>query len=217
LKFNVDGSTTTAYVENSTMTVVDLSEDEDISALFAWLYIPSGSTVTNVTLRWGSSSADYWSQTVTSQNFGAFQTGWNLLRFDWNGATETGTPTTSVDYLRLSFTYDGDAATRYRVENIISCRGSIWEIVYYSKYIFSTSAGVWIENHTDDTDVINLDTTSYNLLTYKCLEFIAQQMQGVDSSFDYQVAKVEYQEEKRKYLEQNKSETKKTSETYYAI
>lgn len=217
LNFDLNGAGTTAFIENSTMDAVDLTDHEDVGALFLFVYLPNASAITDVTLRWGSSTSDYWSVTVTAPHVGtAFQNGWNLLRFDWNGAAVTGSPTvTAVDTLRVALTYDGTADTDIRVDNIVSRLGEIWETLYYSKYLFRTSAGVWGEEVTADSDSINLDTDSYNLLVFKGAEFAAQQQQGEDGPFDLGYFQAEYTRGVDRYQRMYKSEVEKTKSSYY--
>lgn len=186
LSFDLSAAGSTGYIENSTMTQVDLSDIDEKGAFFLWVYLPAATNFTNVILRWGNSSTAYWSRTVTAPHtFSAFQNGWNLLRFDWSGATETGTvdPNT-IDYLRVTFTYDGTAQTGVKVDQIQAGLGKIFEIAYYSKYLFRDSSGTWIEKPTSDDDIINLDTDSYNLFIYETCYLIAQELQGEDASFD---------------------------------
>jgi len=188
LNFDLDGSTTSGYIENSTMSQVDLSDHDEISSIFLWVYLPNASAITNVILRWGNDGSNYWSRTVTTpHNKSAFATGWNLLRFDWNGATETGTvaPAT-IDYSRVTITYDGTADTDFRVDQMWSTIGQPWEIWYYSKFMFRTSAGIWGEDISANTDLINLDTDAYNILVNQSAYFMAQQQQGENSAADVQ-------------------------------
>jgi hypothetical protein len=187
LKFNLSGATTAGYIENSTLTAVDLTSHDEQSSLFLWVYIPDSSIITNYILRWGNDSSNYWSQTVTQQAFGSFQNGWNFLKFDWNGATETGTvaPAT-IDYVRITVTYDGTADTDLRVDQLFSSIGEETETVYYSKYLFRNTSGTWLEAPTADTDVINLDTDSYNILLYEAARIVTQEVGGEDSRSDYQ-------------------------------
>lgn len=216
LNLDVDGSGTTASIQNSTFTAVDLSEHEDISALFIWLYIPDSTTFTSIALQWGSDSSNYWTTTETTPHTGSFQTGWNLVRHDWNGATETGSPDSSaVDFAKVILTYDGTADTDFRVDNIISRKGDIFDAVYYSKFIFRNSSGTFIEKPTADTDIVNLDTDSYNLLLSKLAEKAAQQIQGEDSTFDFTTFKDEYNEGVKKYNKMYPSEAMKTRASYY--
>jgi hypothetical protein len=201
------------------MEAVDLSRDEGIGSLFVWVYLPTGSNFTNIILRWGSSSSNYWSATATSANNSvAFQNGWNLVRFDWSSATETGTPDSSaVDYLRVTGTYNGTAMTAFRIDNIVSQLGSIYEIEYYSKYIFRSSAGTFQETVLDDEDEINLDTDSYNLLFNLVAMYAVQQQQSSNGNFDYAFFEKQYEQDKARYIAKNKSQVMKPQQVYYAM
>ena len=185
LNFDADTSTT-PNVENDDMTQVDLTDHDERSIIFIWVYLPSASAITNVILRWGNDTSNYWSRTVTERHDAtAFQDGWNLLAFDWNGATETGTvDPAGIDYVRVTITKNATADTDFRIDNIVSSLGKKFEIEYYSKFLFRTSSGTWKEKTTDDEDIINLDTESYNLFIAECMMAISQQLQGEDSSFD---------------------------------
>lgn len=218
LKFDLDGSTTDGYLENSTMDSKDLSDYENIGAIFMWVYIPDTSIMTSIDLRWGNDSSNYWNSTETTGSNSDFETGWNLIRFDWNGATETGSPDSSaIDYLRATINYDGTTDTDLRIDNIMSKLGDIYELEYYSKYLFKDSSGNWIESITDDSDIVNLDVDSYNILTYKCAEISASQMQGESSSFDLSVYSDKYSSAVSKYKRTYKSQVQKPIETYYSI
>lgn len=210
----------TGYLENSTFDAVDLSDYEDVGALFCYVYIPDPDIITNFILRWGSSSANYWSKTVTTaQNSTAFQVGWNLLRFDWDSATETGSPdATAVDYLRFTVTYDGTAETDLRLNNITAKLGSIYEIIYYSKFLFrDATTGTFAENVAADTDLINLDTDSYNLLFNLVSYYAAQQVQGSDSPFDATFFLTQYTEDLGRYKAKYKSQIIKPTQSYYSM
>lgn len=219
LNFDVASAGSAAYLENSTFTAVDLSEWEDQAAGFVWVYIPTAANVTNCILRWGSSSSDYWSVTVTQQHDQtSFRSGWNLLRFDWSSASETGSPSSSaIDYLRFTVTYDGTAGTDYRLDSIMFRLGELYEIVYYSSYLFRDTSGTWLESPTatDDSDLVNLDSESINLLVYEMLYLAAQEIQGEDASFD-----VGFWEQRRNdawmtYKSHHKTETIKKQTRYY--
>jgi hypothetical protein len=217
LRFNLSGATTSGYIENSTFTAVDLSDEEDVGALFLWVYLPS--SITSVDLRWGSDSSNYWNKTVTSTHESlAFQTGWNLLRFDWDTATETGTPdSSSVDYARITITYDGNAMNNIRIDKLVARLGEVWEIEYYSKYLFSSSAGTWQETVSADTDTVNLDTESYNLLLNKCAEFAAHQQAAENSGFDVNYFKSEYNAGLLKHQAANKKQSIPAQSMYYSL
>lgn len=215
--FDLSGATTEGYLEVSDISAVDLTDYEDNSAVFVWVYIPDTSIITSFTLRWGSDSSNYWSGSVTEAQTGAFVTGWNLLRFDWNGdTTETGSPTvTAIDYLRFIVTYDGTAETDLRIDNIVVRRGYIYNIEYYSKYLFQNSAGTWKEETDDDSDIVNLDTESYNIYLFKVAEHcFAQIDESKNDEGDY---RQRYIDAVTQYQRDNKSEAKKEKSTYYTL
>jgi hypothetical protein len=217
LNFDTTGTGTTVSIQNTTLTAVDLQDLEDKGAFFVWVYMPA--VTTNATLIWGDDlTTAYWSDTITTPQNGSFQVGWNLLRFDWNGATKTGTPDSSaISALKLSMTYDGSADTDYRVDNFVASLGEIYEIEYYSKYLFRTSGGTWQEETSDTSDIINLESEGYNVFLYKCLELVAPQIQAEDSGFDYQLYEKKYLEAKRRYLAKYKSEIIKPKTYYYRL
>lgn len=179
------------YIQNTTLTVVDLTDYDEKGSFFLRVYLPDSSKTTAIALTWGNDlTANYWNKSVTTQHDGtAFRNGWNLLRFDWNGATETGTvdPAT-IDSVKITFTVAG-TDTDIVVDYLSCSLGYIFEIEYYSEYLFRSSSGTFKEYPTDDTDILNLETDACNILTYECLMEIAQQLQGSDSSFDITFAK----------------------------
>lgn len=218
LRFDLTSGATSGYLENTLTTAIDYDAYDDISAFFAWVYIPSTTTLTSFELRWGSSSGNYYAKTVTAAHDNtAFKTGWNLLRFDWSSATQTGTPVdTEIDYIRFTVNFTGASTlTNFRLNSIVGRIGQPYDIRYYSKYLFRTAAGTWIEKPTDDDDIINLDTDTYSVLLYELNYIIAQELQGEDSSFD-----ISYFAERRKdaYIDvgwSDKSQARKKTRRYY--
>lgn len=192
LNFDLASDGSTGYIENTTMTAVDLTDHDEVGWFFAHVYFPDASIITNVILDWGNDlTTNYWSRTATTQYDGtSFRDGWNVIGFNWHGATETGTvaPAT-IDSLKVTITYDGTAETDIRVDNITCSVGEIMEIEYYSKYLFRDSDGTWLELPSDDTDIINLDTDSNDIFIYECLMEIAQQTQGEDMRADFEFAR----------------------------
>jgi hypothetical protein len=217
LNFDVTGVGTTASLHNITLDELDLSDNENNSAFFMYVYMPS--IVTNATFTWGDDlTSNYWSDTITAPQYNSFVVGWNLLRFDWDGATKTGTPDSSkVKAIKLSITYDGVFDTDYRLDRIIVPRGTIYEVEYYSKYLFKTSAGVWKEECSGLTDEIALDLEGYNILLYKVLELIAPQVFAEDASFDYSLYDKKYLTSKFRYQQKYRSEVRQPRTYYYKI
>ena len=223
LQFNLLAANATGYIETSTLSPVDLTNYVNIGTGFMWVYIPLASAVTSINVRWGSSSANYYNLTVTTTQQGtSFQNGWNLLAFPWTSATVVGTPTaTSYAYSRVTFNYNSTLQTGVKVCNITFGLGYIFEIVYYSKYMFrdaTTNAfQETVVDATDNTKIINLDTESYNLYFNKCAYFIAQQLQGADAQYDAIFWDNEYQAALARYKAQNPSETMLKATQYYAL
>jgi len=217
LKFDLAISQTSGYIENSTMTAVDLTDYVNTGALFVWVYIPS-TTISAINLRWGSDSSNYLNRSVTAAHDNtSFVTGWNLLRFDWSGATAVGTSVnTAIDYLRVTFTYSGAVAIpSCRVDNIVARLGVIHDVVYYSKYLFKTTGGTWQEKPTLDSDIINLDTTGINLLIYEVSQLVAQELQGEAMASDVNFFTEKEQQQIDAYVGNNKSQAIKPKASYY--
>lgn len=221
LKFNLSGVGVTGYVENSTMNSVNLEDFLNQSYWFLYTFLPSvPSGFTNVNLRFGSSSSDYYSvnTTVTQANT-AFELGWNQLSYEWDNLSETGTPDPEdITYIRVTWTYDGNARTGVRLNDISCLAGEIMEYVYYSKYLFrDSSTGAFQETVTDDSNLINLDTDSYNILFNKVAYYVAQQLQGSDAMFDASYWLKEYDDSVTKYKAMYKGERQKPKQAYYSI
>jgi hypothetical protein len=221
LQFNLAAAGSTGYVENSTMTAQDISAWLNQGTLFLYVYLPTASDFTNINLKFGSSSSAYYSVTATTTQEGTiFQNGWNLIAFPWLGATVVGSPDpTKIKYLRVTYTYNGNAQTAVRLDQITASLGTIMEIVYYSKFLFRDAiTGAFQETVTDDTNLINLDTESYNLLFYKVAQLTFQQQQGLDASFyDGPYSEKAYQERLNRYFYLCKSQVQKVSGTYYKV
>jgi len=214
LSYSLSGS---GYISNSTMTAVDLTNYLSRSVLFAWVYNQS-TLPTSFTLSWGSSASAYWSKSVTAQWDGtAFTTGWNLLGFDWQTATTTGSPDeTSVTYLKFATTITGTASPVY-FDSVVASLGSIYEIEYYSKYLFRDSSGTFKERVTADTDLVNLDADSYGVFTNALAMLAAQQQQGKDSAFDLPFFQREFERSAANYNRKYPSQTQKTHSSYYNV
>jgi len=215
LRFNSSGAGT-ASITNSTLNAIDISSLTD-GSLFLWFYTPTGSSVTAVSLLWGSSATDYYSVSATTNHFGqAFANGWNLVRFDQTSAATTGAPdATVVNYLKVNLAVSG-ALSSLRVDNIVDIKGVAWEMEYYSKYLFADgTTGAWKEFPTDISDTINLDTESMDVYLRKCAVETYGQLQG--ASLDRQQAEVDYAKALSRYKSLYKSETVEPRQFYYRM
>lgn len=213
-----DVATGTGSIAKTLSSTLDLTNHLNLASLFFYLYLPSGSALTSTTIRWGSSSTNYYSRTVTATNEGnAFATGWNLIRADWNGATVTGTPVvTAIAYVYVGVIVTSNQ-TGIKVDNIVSNLGLYRTIEYYSKYMYRDAiTGVFQETVNDNSNLINLDTDSYNLYFNLLAFYASQQVQGLSAMFfDDNFFGQEYMKGKLRYTSLNKSQAQKPREQYY--
>lgn len=178
-------------IKNTTMDTIDLTDEDEVGEFYVRVFFGSVASVTSVSAKWGNDlTTKYWTSTAqTTQADGtALRVGWNIIKFAWSTATETGTvaPAT-IDSFQITVTTTG-AIANIRVDNITCSIGRYFDIKYYSKYLIKNSAGTWLQRTTDDADTIVLDSDCINGLIYEVLIELAQQIEGVDSSFDISYA-----------------------------
>ena len=184
--------------------------------------VSSPGAVVNVIMRLGNDSSNYYSKTITAGHFQAFETGWNLCRFDLSDAIQTGSVSmASIDYITITVTYNTNQTVTYtktlttpvdmsvdnyksdgaifaylyfstvlslstlRLDNITAHIGTLYDINYYSNYVFRNTTGTWIEEPTSDNDYLNLSSLSYKIFDAELSKLITQQKQGSMSNFDY--------------------------------
>ncbi len=224
LQFNLLAASSSGYIENTTLTAIDLSGQANISSLFLWVYMPSGTAITSVNLRWGSdATANYYTYTATSTQQGtAFANGWNLLQFPWQTATTVGSPNAaSIDSLRVTFAYNSALQTGVMIDNLTSNLGYIFQLQYYSKYLFrdpiTNAFQETVTSSADNSKIINFDTESYNLLFNKTAFYVCQALQGADAEYDADYWQTEYANALARYRAQNPSEAMKKAEPYYRM
>lgn len=224
IQFDLAAGYSTASVQVSTLSPIDVTESVNVDTLFFWVYLPTGSDVTALNLKWGSDyTANYYTYTATTNQLGqAFVNGWNLISMPWASATIIGSPVaTAYNSLQLTISYNSTLQTGIKFCNLTSNAGYIFEIQYYSKYLFrdpvTNTFQESITDSLDNTKVINLDTDSYNLLFNKTMMYIAQALQGADASYDATFWDSEYQNALAKYKALNPSEAMKKAESYYTM
>ncbi len=213
-----DMTTGTANLTNSTMGQINLENHLNQSTLFYYVYLPTGAEFTSLTLKWGSDASNYYQQSATTDFQGnAFQNGWNMIGVAWLGATVVGTPDPSaIDYINVAYVSTANE-TAVRLNGIFSALGVILEIEYYSKFLFRDgTTGTFQETVTDDSNKINLDTESYNLMTNLTASLVVQQQQGMDAAlYDGSFFAKQYQSDLQKYKLRYRSETQKPQTSFY--
>lgn len=215
IKFDLTGSGTTAGIQNTTITALDISDYKNNGHIFVWVYINSITNLTNFICDIGNDlTTNYYTQTITANNEGvAFYNGWNLLRFDFASMTQNGTVgATTVDSIRIYMTKtSGKSDDGYRFDHIVLHTGEIHNILYYSKFAWQTSAGVFLENSTADTDYINAETDEFELFSYRGKMELYRELRRFDLVED---ARKEYEKLKAEYKKRNLSERVERNKFY---
>jgi len=131
---------------------------------FISVYLTSAPT--SVTLKFGNDASNYLSASVTTQFSGtAFSANdWNILAFDLNTATTTGTIDSSAfDYFAISLV--GATAGYYYLENAYLRQWTLFDYWYYSTYNIKTnSASVADRNYFVDETASPSYTTDLSLV-----------------------------------------------------
>lgn len=223
LTFNLSAGSSTGYIETSTLNPTNLTNYVNNSTGFLWIYMPSGTAISSMNVRWGTNSSNYYFADVSMTQPGTvFQNGWNLLAIPWVSTNVVGSPTvTDYQYVRVTASYNSLLQTGFKVCNLVFALGYYFDIQYYSKYLFRDPiTNAFQENVVDVTDnnkLINLDTESYNLLFDKVAFFVAQSLQGADAEYDAQYWDSEYKAALMRYKAQNPSEAMNKRESYYRM
>lgn len=156
---------------------------------------------------------------MTSQFNGfAFKNGYNQLGVIFSDMAKVGNPDLSdVKYLEISAVFSGNSygVSFMQIQNSL---GFLFDIEYYSKYLFRNNiTGAWQEKVLDDSDLINLDTESYNLFLYQAAFLCVQQALGQDAGYDTNVFLDKYNQALKRYKSMYKSELSKVQVPYYSL
>lgn len=180
LRFTLTGSSS-GTLTKTFQSSFDASVYDGVGVAFLAIEIPDGataSTLTNISLKLGSSAANYNSVTATQGFLGAWVDGnWLLVAFDFSGASTTGTPDWSVlDYIEVTLNHTA-TLTNFRVGGLFISLPSPHEILFQSSAIFLAS-GVLSQAITSDGNDIILNDAAYNLYIHECALTIALQQGG---------------------------------------
>lgn len=209
---------TTAGISNSSLDSFSIADYLSEGTIFVWAYITSATNLTNYILRIGSTSAAYYSITVTTNSEGnAFEAGWNLLRFSMANKSTTGSPTsTAITYVAIYMTKAAGkiSETDYRFNDLIIKIGNHYDVWYYTSYGWQSAAGAYLENSTADTDLLNADTEEYMLIKEKMAELGEQYLKNYNEA-DRHAKK--YIGMMANYKLFNPSEAMTLTQTYYDL
>lgn len=214
---SIDLTTGTGYVTNSTISPIDLTNHYNQASTFFTLYIPDTTKFTSTTIKIGSDSSNYYVSSALTTQFNGFalQNGYNQFGCLFSSMTTVGTPDLeNISYVQIGITVNA-AVYGLCFSQIQNSLGFLFQIEYYSKFLFCDTNGNWIEKVSDDSNLINLDTESYNIFLYLCQLFATQQALGQDASYDTMFADTGYQKAVMRYKKMYKSEIQKPQIPYY--
>lgn len=218
LKFDISSTAaqTTAGIKNETLNLFDLTEylnGNGVAIVYA--YINSATGITNFILKIGTDTSNYYQKTVTAVSDGtAFKAGWNILKFDLTSLSTVGTPTdSSCRYAELYMTKADTKVSElgYRFDSLVLKRGEKNSVSYYSKYGWQNSSGTYIENSTQDSDLLNADTDEFELFVEKGIEIAGADVDEMDASSK---AASNYLKKKQNYESKNPSQRLTIISTY---
>lgn len=198
-------------IVNSTMTAVDISLTNYV---FVWVYFPTVSTLSNVTILYGSDSSNYYSSSATSPfNQDSFVTGWNLIGVPRSSETTTGSPDEdNIDYVKITANYSSANTDKIVFDSVFAAQGDGFDLIYNSYYAWRDTGGTWKELSTSDSDLLNVGPDEFDVLKKKVAYEIATQCGVGDTSVSrlYQ----EYDAQKKNYQMKYPSQRKKTKSYY---
>lgn len=168
LRFSL--ATGSGILTETIQSPIDLSYNEGVGVAFLALYVPSNaSNITSISLKLGSDSSNYSSVTVTEPFIGDFTDNfWQLVAFDFSGATNTGTPNWSaIDYVQITMVVAGNIVN-VRLGDLFISLPNPSQILYQSAAIFlPASSTTAITTITSNTDTIILNNPAYNIFLYE--------------------------------------------------
>lgn len=182
VRFNVNTSSNTGYIDNFTMDSVDIEEYLNVGKVFTWIDLPELNELQSVTMNLYSSNSDYYSITVTSpHDTNQFQLGQNLLGFalDQDVMTTVGTPNPKdINHIRLTFVTNATVQMQsVRVDNIVARKGHVYGIQYITKNVFKDiNTGETKSRPTQDSDVIMLEYDTYETLLSHCSYVVGREL-----------------------------------------
>ncbi len=211
--------TTGDGIQNTTMTAVDMTDEDEVADIFVWVYLPSTTGVTSISAVWGNDlTTNYWTSTAqtTQADGSAFKVGWNQIKFSWASSTESGTvdPAT-IDSFKI--TIAASAMNNVRVDNIVFSIGRNFDMKYYSKCLFKNSAGTYISQPASDNDYVLIDNDSLPIFLFELLVQMAHQVEGTDSAFDLNFAAGQLAELYPSFRSEHPDQRKKVAGRYTSL
>lgn len=166
--------------------MIDLTEYEGVGVVFLPTWMPDKDAITGITMRVGSDSSNYVQLTVTEGFTGPFVSReWFLAAFDLASTSlvTVGTPDFSaIDYVRVTFAYDGAQQNNVRIDDIWVSLPSPHEVLFYSPAVFVDGSEAAAAQIVSDNDTILFRDASYNIYVQEAAREVAKNQGGNMSS-----------------------------------
>lgn len=171
LNFDINGSSTTGFIENFTMKAVDILDYFGKGACFTWMNIPIPQELVSVKLTLGSNTANlatdlYYGTVNQPHDNNEFTTMWNLLKYMLKDMTMVGNPDPkSIAYFRLDFTTTGQPIPGCNIDNVVVRKGVVYEYKYNTPWcLIDAQTKAWKMFTTADSDIIVAEEDTYQIL-----------------------------------------------------
>lgn len=226
LKFDINDSQTTGFIENFNMMPVDISEYLNTGAALTWLSLPSPRDMIAVTLTLGSNqtdlTTDYYQATVNQpHNNNQFTNGWNLLKYMLNNLNSFGNPNPkAIGYIRLDFTTTGNPIANCNMDNIVVRKGVVYEMLYNSQYcLIDPLTQAWKQYTTANSDIIPLEEDSYQILMLETALVVQEEIyaNNFGASTDVTDIKAQLSDKYKQYYLNHTDETLEPTESSYVL
>lgn len=213
--FDLNDSSTSGFLENFTLQSFSLDGFLQRGAVFTWFDFPIPKNITSVKITMGSDASDLTNNLYTAtvnqpHDNNEFVTSWNLLKWMLNNLTSIGTPNPkALVYLRFDITTTGEAVPNCHIDNCIARIGTVYEIVYNSRYMFMDArSGAWKKFANSDSDIVVGEEDTYNILSLETTLAAQKEIYGSAIAAQSDVADVEQQlvEAYEKFAIEHKSE-----------
>ena len=129
--------------------------------------------------------------TATANAFGGtFSYGWQPVRFDYRGKTESGTFVESaVTHFSVDLNHSlTEAVTGVKIDSVKAHKGIGYELHYYNQKHFKSSTGLMISEASRSDDIVIANPNTVELLVQECRKLIDFELRGEDGGSQYTLA-----------------------------
>jgi len=210
---------TSMGIENRNLGPFDVSPFLSKGSFFYYMRLDTGdSGIQTAFLRLGSDSNNFHQFSDSTQNdCSAFQSNWNLVRFDIGSRVTTGNPVdTAINYAALVIGRDSGTHldTDFGFDYLIAKRGKFYNLSYYSRFVWQDTALLLVENSTHDSHALLLQNDEMEVIIAKGAELASGYLRDVEERKYYSD---EYVRVKKQYLMNHPSEAGVMTSTRYVF